>query len=233
MPTALFLAHADSQRRAQLLVGTLADAADDRGFDVCVHHPPGSFSDLDAVEFIVVLGSSESAYDDSVGWLSAERALLRGALNAGTPIFGICFGAQLLSRALGGVVDRAPRPEIGLMTVEPVLNPGAVEGLIMPGPWMQWHFDRFTVPPGGTLAARNSSGSQAFVHGRHLGVQFHPEISPQCFSTWRQTMTAEAEQKLLLEHRVDVELLSEQIAAEAPRLADRSVKLFDRFLSLP
>ncbi len=36
--------------------------------------------------------------------------------------------------------------------------------------------DRFTVPPGATVIARNDRAAQAFSHGRGLGLQFHPEV---------------------------------------------------------
>jgi hypothetical protein len=56
--------------------------------------------------------------------------------------------------------------------------------LVPPGPWMEFHFDRFTLPPGATAVASTEHALQAFTHGRHLGVQFHPEITPGVFDRW-------------------------------------------------
>jgi GMP synthase-like glutamine amidotransferase len=52
------------------------------------------------------------------------------------------------------------------------------------GPWFQWHFDRWTLPPGATEIARTANASQAFVLGRALAVQFHPEIDEELLELW-------------------------------------------------
>ncbi|HEU4975437.1 MAG TPA: gamma-glutamyl-gamma-aminobutyrate hydrolase family protein [Baekduia sp.] len=129
--------------------------------------------------FLVTLGSEASAYDDSVPWLAAERAALDRALDAGVPVLGICFGAQHLVRALGGEVRPAPRPEVGWLDVE-TLAPE----LVPPGPWLQWHRDAFSVPPGAQLLAHSPVCPQAFRHGLHLGVQFHPEVTAEVVAGW-------------------------------------------------
>src|ERR1700733_14803329 len=78
-----------------------------------------------AYELIVSLGSDHAAYDDAVPWLGRELALLREAFEAEVPVLGICFGSQVLARALGGRAMRAPKPEIGWvarLTREPELG---------------------------------------------------------------------------------------------------------------
>ena len=94
-------------------------------------------------------------------------------------MLGLCFGGQALAAALGGTVERAPRPELGwteIETDEPELVP--------PGPWLEWHYERFTTPPGATEIARTAAATQAFRHGRHLGVQFHPESTVEIVERW-------------------------------------------------
>ncbi|MQA07752.1 MAG: hypothetical protein GEU98_04200 [Pseudonocardiaceae bacterium] len=131
-------------------------------------------------ELIVPLGSDDSAYDESVPYLRREWELLDGAVTAGVPVFGICFGAQLLSRVLGGQVYRAPDgPEIGWLTVH-TTDPEFVE----PGPWLVWHLDVMGTPPGGVEIASTAVGTQAFVHGQHVGTQFHPEATPASAEVW-------------------------------------------------
>ncbi|MFY8212699.1 MAG: hypothetical protein ACOVLB_08550, partial [Candidatus Nanopelagicus sp.] len=56
--------------------------------------------------------------------------------------------------------------------------------LIPTGPWFEYHWDRWSVPKGGTEIARTQIASQAFVMGRTLGVQFHPEIDPDVLEEW-------------------------------------------------
>ena len=128
---------------------------------------------------IVSLGSEFAAFDDSVPWLARERELLRKATEADVPVLGICFGAQLLARALGGRAMRAARPEIGWVAITT-----RAPALVPTGPWLQWHYDTFRMPPGGSLLAKSPAGPQAFTIGRSLGVQFHPEVTPQIVTSW-------------------------------------------------
>ena len=61
-------------------------------------------------------------------------------------------------------------------TIVPHLIPG--------GPWLTWQHDVITLPPAATLLAHNRLGPQAFRVGRHLGVQFHPEATPEALAGW-------------------------------------------------
>ncbi len=138
-----------------------------------------TFPDPGRYDVIVPLGARWAAYDDDVPWIPTEMELLRRALSGGAAVLGVCFGGQLLARALGGTVTRSPEPEIGWCDVESD-EPGLVAG----GPWFQWHFDRFTPPPGTREVARNAKATQAFAHGRALGLQFHPEVDGALVEQW-------------------------------------------------
>ena len=138
-----------------------------------------TFPDPAPFDAIVPLGARWAAYDDTVPWIAAEMAMVRAALDSGTGVLGVCFGGQLLARALGGTVARSPEPEIGwhdVDTGDTALVPG--------GPWFQWHFDRFTAPPGAHTVARNAHAVQAFSLGRALGLQFHPEVDGALVEQW-------------------------------------------------
>jgi GMP synthase-like glutamine amidotransferase len=130
-------------------------------------------------DLIVSLGSEHTAYDDTIPWLGLERRLLADAAAADVAVLGICFGSQLLARALGGEAMRAPHPEIGWVRIHP-LEPSLLDA----GPWMQWHYDTFTLPAGAALLAESPAGPQAFALRRSLGVQFHPEVTPEIVASW-------------------------------------------------
>jgi GMP synthase-like glutamine amidotransferase len=170
----------------------LGEAFTDCGFDVDtfevvpaerVDSPAGDviFPDPTGYDVIVPLGARWPVYDEALRstWVGAETQLVRDAADAGVPLLGVCFGGQLLAQAFGGSVVRSTVPEIGWYDVDsnhPDLVPG--------GPWFQWHFDRWTLPLGATEIARTANSSQAFVLGRSLALQFHPEIDMKLLDLW-------------------------------------------------
>jgi GMP synthase-like glutamine amidotransferase len=129
--------------------------------------------------FIASLGSQHSPRDTDEPVVADGVGLLEQAIAEDVPVLGLCFGGQALAVVLGGGVEPAPEPELGwtaIETDEPELVP--------PGPWLEWHFERFTMPPGATEIARNGAATQAFRHGRHLAVQFHPESTVEIVAGW-------------------------------------------------
>lgn len=130
---------------------------------------------------VVPLGSDDSAADEAVPYLRAECRLLQEAVRSRVPVFGICFGAQLLCRVLGGRVRVMPLPEIGWFEPEP-----ADGELIGRGPWLTWHLDALTPGPRSSVVARTGRAVQAFVHGPHVGVQFHPEATVDSIAIWAE-----------------------------------------------
>jgi GMP synthase-like glutamine amidotransferase len=170
-------------------------------------------------DLIVPLGSEFAAYDDTIPWIEREKRLLRKAVNSDVAVLGICFGGQLLARVLGGRSFRAAASEIGWLTVrshDPALVPE--------GPWFQWHFDTFTTPVGATVLAETDVGPQAFVVGRSLGLQFHPEVTPEIMDEWVRTYR----------HELDADGIDpEVLLAETRRRADSarvtSRRLFDAY----
>jgi GMP synthase-like glutamine amidotransferase len=162
--------------------GFIADAFRARGAELAVHQFPkgGPLPALDGVDHVVVLGAVWSVYEEGIsGWIGAELDWLRAADAAGIPVLGICFGAQALTKALGGEVEAAPRSEVGWTMVE-TLDPDLIE----PGPWLEFHHDRCLPPPGARVLARNELCVQAFTVGPHLAVQFHPEADAAQLSRW-------------------------------------------------
>jgi GMP synthase-like glutamine amidotransferase len=140
---------------------------------------PGAATDPRDYAFVASLGSKHSPNDMHVPAVAAELALLERAVEHDVPVLGLCFGGQALAHVLGGTVEHAPRPELGWRVIEtddPELIPA--------GPWLEWHFERFTTPPGATELARTADAVQAFQHGLHVGVQFHPESTVEIVAGW-------------------------------------------------
>jgi len=139
----------------------------------------GALPPVGTFDALVVLGSVESTIDPAVAWVGPERSLVNEAVAADVPVLGVCFGGQLLAQVLGGSVSRADRTEIGWRTLES-RDPDRVPE----GPWLVWHEDAFTVPPGAEALARTEVSLHAFVSGIHTGVQFHPEVTAAIVDHW-------------------------------------------------
>ncbi|ULE32143.1 type 1 glutamine amidotransferase [Mycobacterium sp. IDR2000157661] len=172
--------------------GLLGEAFAEHGFDVDtfevvpaerIDSPAGevTFPDPARYDVIVPLGARWPVYDEALRrtWVDAEMAMVRDAAAAGVAVLGVCFGGQLLAQAFGGTVTRSTAPEIGWYDVTSD-RPDVVPG----GPWFQWHFDRWTLPPGAVELARTADASQAFLLGRSLALQFHPEVDHRLLELW-------------------------------------------------
>jgi GMP synthase (glutamine-hydrolysing) len=123
---------------------------------------------------IILSGGPSSVYAD--GAPHTDPALI----TAGVPVFGICYGFQSMTQALGGEVARTGGSEFG-RTALTVIDPGVLlRGL--PAAQLVWmsHGDAVTVAPLGFTVTAGSGGAPiaAFedVARGLAGVQFHPEV---------------------------------------------------------
>ncbi len=188
------------------------DRTEDPGVDFDFPDP----RDYDAV---LVLGARWSVYSDEVAsWVKPELELLRTADESGVPVFGICFGGQLLAHAHGGEVVASPAPEIG---------PHVVSGVpAVAGVWTQWHHDRFVPPADATVVGVNAAAPQAFVLRRNLAVQFHPEVDAASVRSWIEEGGAQDARH----YGLDPDVLLEHIASLDADVRVRAAALVDYFL---
>ena len=131
----------------------------------------------------IVTGSA-AMVPDRHPWSERTADWLRDAAHAGLPLFGICYGHQLIAHALGGEVG--PN-EVGreMGTVRIHLHPEAYDdplfaGLASPFAAQAPHLQRVLRPPAGAtvLAHNDHDACHAFRWGEVAwGVQFHPEFS--------------------------------------------------------
>lgn len=132
----------------------------------------------------VLVTGSAAMVTEGHDWSEATAAWLRETVDAGLPVFGICYGHQLLAHALGGTVGENPAGrEMG--TVAITLADTATDDPLfagLPSPFMAHATHLQSVlrpPPGAVVLARSDlDACQAFRIGPSAwGVQFHPEFS--------------------------------------------------------
>ena len=172
--------HSSPGRIGQMLIA--------RGFRLDIRRPrfgdplPDTMADHAGA---IVFGGPMSANDPD-DYVRREIDWIRVPLVEGAPFLGICLGAQMLVRHLGGSV--APHPEgqveIGYYPIEPTVEGETL--LAWPSHVYQWHREGFDLPAGVELMAR---GGAAFPHqaircGSAWGVQFHPELTYALVNRW-------------------------------------------------
>jgi GMP synthase (glutamine-hydrolysing) len=171
-------------------------------------------------QLVVSLGSDLPAYDDSVPFIRRETQLMLAAAQAEVPVLGVCFGAQLLAKVMGGRSLRAQRSEIGWLPVRT-----SAPELVHEGPWFEWHHDTFTLPPTATLIAETEVGPQAYVIGRSLGLQFHLEVTPQIVEGWVRGARHELDAA-----GVDPDAMLAETRRRAPESRRTTQRLLNRYL---
>ena len=125
--------------------------------------------------------------NDALPWIPGALQLIRAAVEQEVPVLGHCLGAQLMSKALGGTVGASAHKEIGWGRVDIAEREqarawfGDTRGFLA----FHWHGETFSIPPRAErIASSPNCDNQAFVLDRHLGMQFHVEMTPEMIRTW-------------------------------------------------
>ena len=183
---------------------------------------------------IIAMGGPMGAYEhDRLPWLRDEQRLIAEAAAAGTPIWGVCLGAQLLAASLGARVAPGATPEVGVLpvyrTAEATRDPvfASMPDRILA---LQWHADTFALPDGAVRLARSDAyEQQAFVVNRAYGVQFHIEIGTRLAAEWGE-VPAYAESLEALMGEGAMPRLLDQVAAAQDEMTSLARTLFGAWL---
>jgi GMP synthase (glutamine-hydrolysing) len=167
----------------------------------------------------------EANVDQDHEWLRREKAWIADLLDDGTPMLGVCLGAQLIADVAGAHVTRLDHPEIGWHEVA-VTAPGDpfIDSSHSSFTAFEWHRYGFAEPPPGAQElARNEVGCQAFRLDNALAIQFHAEVDEPTVNGWiRDYGPAEG---------VDAKALTRRTADEIARWNDFGRGLCERWLS--
>jgi len=160
----------------------LLTGRDEETAPTCEPHRGDALPPLNSFGGVIVTGAS-AMITKELGWSLCTEAWLKRVLQADIPIWGICYGHQMLARVAGGRVDWNPNGrEIGTVDVE-LLEAAGDDALFQGLPAnldVQTTHSQSVVelPPGAVhLASNEHDHFQAFSLGEQAwGVQFHPEF---------------------------------------------------------
>ena len=228
---ALIIRHAEPETLAE----NYTSALEERGFefrplnvfesapDFEVFDPP----ELEDVDVIVILGGPQSANDEYPA-LRSEGKYLADAMASGVPVFGVCLGAQLMARCLGGEVRPTGGYEFGLrkiwITEEGSRDPVFSKLRVPLVPTL--HGECFTVPAGavelayGYMLCRDGTfkrQSLAFRYGVSYGFQFEPQLTLDELRVWNRELVGDYKMMgPLFDPAIEAETNLREFAAYSP-----------------
>ena len=143
--------------------------------------------DLNTTSGLVFMGGPYSV-NGNHHWLADEINLIKRAIEQELPLMGVCFGAQLISKALGATISTASIMETGWhqisldtssLSAAPPLNlDNSFEAF-------EWHEDTFTIPAGANPIFKGLNlPNQGYVYGKILCMQFHLEMTEHMIHEW-------------------------------------------------
>ena len=142
---------------------------------------------LDELAGIAILGGPMGALDvaEHPG-LGLEADLVREAFDAGVPLLGICLGHQIVATALGATLHRAAAEEVGVGTVDVVVDDPVFGSSGTQQTVLHWHHDVVDAPDGASvLASTAQTPNQAFrISDAVFATQFHAEVDRTMLAAW-------------------------------------------------
>lgn len=174
---------------------------------------------------VVISGSRSSVYDDDP-WIADTLEWVRGAIDAGLPCLGVCWGHQLLAEAIGGEVASRGEYELGYRTIEQTGESALFEGIDRTFTSFESHSDEVVdLPDDVRITAENDASIQGFEQQNVYAVQFHPEFDPE---TARKA-TEGKDEELPAER---IEAVLEGITDESYASSRQSELVFENFLRI-
>ena len=143
--------------------------------------------DLAAVAGLVFMGGPYGVNDD-LPWLAEEIKLIQRAIEKDIPLMGVCFGAQLICKALGAEVSTADHMETGWHKIEVDTSKLADDHALNLDDTVEvfeWHEDTFSIPDDAIpiFSGRNFE-NQGYLYGKVLAMQFHLEMTEHMVYEW-------------------------------------------------
>lgn len=181
-------------------------------------------------DLLIILGGPISANDvDAYPFLAEEQRLVKRQIDSGRALLGICLGAQIIARAMGGIIDPMAYKEIGLAPLaltdagrQSILAPLAEAEMVL-----HWHGEACRIDESlTTLAYSSACEHQAFLYGNQiLGLQFHLEVPLYGLERWFVGHHHE-----LASTNIDVKALRAEAQKSLPSLEPIARQVFSNWL---
>lgn len=177
----------------------------------------------------VIITGSHSMVTDNLDWSVNVEQWILNASTKNVPIFGICYGHQLIGKALGGVVQNNPNgKEIG--TVEIQTHENIKDDILFKDTPIQFqahvtHMQSVVTLPKGakTLAYNSHDENQIVRYSSYIwGVQFHPEFDEMIMKEY-----IKQQEKELISYGFNIPTLLNEVKA-----TNYSNKLISKFLEI-
>ncbi len=159
-----------------------------RGFELDARRPPLGDPLPETMQDhagVIIFGGPMSANDND-DHIKNETNWISVPLKEEKPLLGICLGAQMMVRHLGGAVAANEREfaEIGYYPLQATKAGRAL--MEWPDHVYQWHREGFTLPGDAVLLASSEEyPNQAFAYGKNaFGIQFHAELTYHMLCRW-------------------------------------------------
>ncbi len=188
--------------------------------------PPWSGLDL-----IIAMGGPMSVNDEAtLPWLRSEKQFIRGAVEHGVPVLGVCLGAQLIASALGARVYRNTQKEIGWFQIEATACPADAYHFPAKCTVFHWHGETFDLPDDAVRLAKSAAcENQAFQVGRHvIGLQFHLEATPESAASILYNCGDELVPGTYIQTESELGIVSGAVYAEINTLMDKVLSYLTR-----
>lgn len=91
----------------RMMIDFISPFLPDTEFETCSLIKNERLPRLDHISSIIILGSPHGVYDD-IAWINPLMSFIQSAAYRQIPQVGICFGHQIIAKAMGGIVEKAP-----------------------------------------------------------------------------------------------------------------------------
>lgn len=213
--------------------GYILEWAQDKGFSTSFTrlYESVEFPPVENINWLVVMGGPMGVHDEAqYNWLSAEKAYIRSAIDAGKKVLGICLGSQLIADVLGARVYKNDQKEIGWWPLQTVDSKHPLTyDFPASFPVFHWHGDTFEMPAGAIhLFKTDACRNQGYLVGNNVAaLQFHMEVNEALVAQMMQHGKPELVEAPFIQEETSIFLNTLSMVPDTQLLLSRFLDAFE------